>query len=234
MKKKSILVLILVLILVMALAFAGCGGKNDNGNGGDPGGNGNAPGENGDPGENGGNGDVVDIDWTDPDEVALAFLEIYAKGDFEAGLQFISYDAKFLLEEAKDLYAENPYILEFWQVVMTYSNADVKGRGETGNWMILKIELDKPDFESLMPGNEELFIDTMALLALSGVEMDDEILDYAQEKGMKWSEAAWNDTFAEFKSVVENAPTVKESIDIELLKVDEEWKIDSFPSPELF
>lgn len=235
MKRKSVLVLILILVLVMALAFAGCGG-NDNGNGGDPVGNGDEPGENnGDPGENGGGNGNGDIDWTDPEEVALAFLEVFSAGEFERALQFITYDAKFGIEHSKEFYAHNEYILEFWKVVMTYSDAEVINKGiQADNWVILNIEVTKPDFESLMPENEEVFMDTMVLLALSGIEMDEEITEYAEKTGKEFSDSAWNETFAKFKSAVDKAPTISENVEIELIEVDGEWKVDRFPDGELF
>lgn len=117
---------------------------------------------------------------------------------------------------------------------MTYSNPQVAGTGQTGDWVIIRINVDRPNFETVMLSNEDVFRDTMVLLALSGVDMDDEILDYARQTGMKFTEAAWNSTFSQFKNAVQKAPTESDQFTFELEEIDGKWKVDSFPDPGLF
>lgn len=235
MKRNTGFALMLVLILVLGLAFAGCGqseADDDEGrveNGDDKGVNDK---ENGDAAPGNGAGD---FDFSDPDEVFITFWEYYSAGDFDRAGLFLSPDARSELQYFRSVYEANPYALALWKLFVGDGEANITGRGISGDWMVLNVQILKPDFDSLVETveGEEIVITLLMLLALSGFDMDD-MNEMAKESGMKFSEGAWSTAFAEFESALKKLPAVQQSIQVELIEQDGKWQVDELPMDGLF
>lgn len=234
MKWSSGLFLAVILLLVLGLIFSGCGqaGVSDGedaakkGEGGvkDDGSGDSAPGS-----------VVVDVDFSDPEKVVSAFWGDYSTGKFDRAAQYLSGDARDDLQYFRSIWEANPYALAVWKLMVKSDDAKIIGRGTSGDWIILNLELTKPDFEAIMDTEEgeKVLFNLLILLALSGFEMD-EISNMAAGSGMKFSDGAWNSAFAEFERTVAKLPKISENIQIELIKVGGKWMVDSIPFDDLF
>lgn len=220
----------LIVMLVLGLACAGCGDSDvDDENG--PDSNGASSPETGDE-----DIEKVDVDFSDPEAVALAFWEDLSKGNFDRTAQYLTADARVDFNEFREEYETNSYIMDLWKLIAGSSDATVTGTGSSGNWTIINLELKQPDYDSLVatPQGEALLMEIFMLLHLSGFDLG-EMMGDAPDMGDKtFSEADWNAAISEFEEAVMELPKRTETEQIELIEENGQWKVDDLPLTDLF
>jgi hypothetical protein len=116
--------LVLVILLVMVLLLAGCGragGGGTNTAAGDRDNGAKSGAGNTGTGDSARTKETVAVDFSNPEEVVLAFWAAFTAGNFDLAANYLSNYAQGDLLEFRADYEANPYAMKVWKLVSGYS-----------------------------------------------------------------------------------------------------------------